>query len=173
MVHITGEVNNWGVIELEKGSRVIDAVDKAGGFTQDADTSKVNLAYVLEDAIKIAKGKNNEISEKKIDVAPYIVNGSTFIPLRGLLEEMGAEISWDGERQLITVKNNALTIELQIWNNTVWVTNSKVDGRMMYSVPNPPVISDNRTFVPVRFLSEILGYTVSWDGTAQTVTIKN
>lgn len=53
IVHITGEVNNWGVIELEKGSRVIDAVNKAGGFTEDADTSKVNLAYVLEDAIKI------------------------------------------------------------------------------------------------------------------------
>ena len=144
------------------------------GHRERIEENKTTYTLTIgSDAIKIAKGKNNEISEKKIDVAPYIVNGSTFIPLRGLLEEMGAEISWDGERQLITVKNNALTIELQIWNNTVWVTNSKVDGRMMYSVPNPPVISDNRTFVPVRFLSEILGYTVSWDGTAQTVTIKN
>lgn len=53
MVHITGEVNNWGVIELEQGSRIIDAVNKAGGFTEEADTNKVNLAYELSDGVKI------------------------------------------------------------------------------------------------------------------------
>ena len=53
MVYITGEVKNWGVIELNEGARIVDAVNKAGGFTESADQEKVNLAYVLTDGVKI------------------------------------------------------------------------------------------------------------------------
>lgn len=52
-VHIIGEVNNPGLIELEVGGRIQDAIELAGGLTQDADTSKTNLAYILSDGEKI------------------------------------------------------------------------------------------------------------------------
>lgn len=52
-VHITGEVNNPGLIELEAGSRIYDAIEFAGGLTNEADTSKTNLAYILSDGEKI------------------------------------------------------------------------------------------------------------------------
>ena len=52
-VYITGEVNNEGVIELPQGSRIVDAIDKAGGKTEKADLKNVNLAYELEDGQKI------------------------------------------------------------------------------------------------------------------------
>lgn len=48
-VHITGEVMNPSVIEIEKGSRLFEAVEKAGGFTQDADRERINLAQELVD----------------------------------------------------------------------------------------------------------------------------
>lgn len=60
LVHITGEVKNWGVIELPEGSRVIDAVNKAGGFTDSADVEKVNLAYELSDGVKVYIPSKNE-----------------------------------------------------------------------------------------------------------------
>lgn len=53
VVHISGNVVNPGVISLEEGSRLIDAINKAGGLTEKADISKVNLAYILDDAQKI------------------------------------------------------------------------------------------------------------------------
>lgn len=53
VVHISGEVVNPGVISLDEGSRLIDAINSSGGLTSKADISKVNLAYVLEDAQKI------------------------------------------------------------------------------------------------------------------------
>ena len=109
-------------------------------------------------------------SEKEIDVAPFIVTGSTMIPLRGLLEEMGAEVGWNGQNKTVTVNNGTNVITLQIWNYTVSVTNTKY-GDVVYSLLNPPIISDSRTFIPVRFVSEQLGYKVSWDGETQTVTI--
>lgn len=52
-IHISGEVLNPGVIEIDEGSRIIDAVNLAGGLTEEADLSKINLAYILEDAMKI------------------------------------------------------------------------------------------------------------------------
>jgi len=52
-VHITGQVVSPGLIELEVGSRIYDAIELAGGLTEDADTSKTNLAYILSDGEKI------------------------------------------------------------------------------------------------------------------------
>lgn len=53
IIHVAGEVNNPGIISLKQGSRIIDAIESAGGLTEDADISNVNLAYELEDAQKI------------------------------------------------------------------------------------------------------------------------
>ena len=53
VVHISGQVANPGVISLDEGSRLIDAINLSGGLTSKADISKVNLAYILEDAQKI------------------------------------------------------------------------------------------------------------------------
>ena len=53
VVHITGSVKNPGIVKLSESSRIEDAIQAAGGLTENADISKVNLAYVLDDGIKI------------------------------------------------------------------------------------------------------------------------
>lgn len=61
IVHISGNVVNPGVISIKEGARLIDAINQAGGLTAEADITKVNLAYILEDAQKIyIPGKNDE-----------------------------------------------------------------------------------------------------------------
>lgn len=72
IVHITGEVKYWGVLELEKGSRIMDAVNKAGGFTDEADTEKVNLAYELTDGVKVYIPSKNVDKESNITTQKYI-----------------------------------------------------------------------------------------------------
>lgn len=52
-VHISGEVNMQGIIEIDEGGRIADAIKIAGGITIKADLTKVNLAYVLEDGQKL------------------------------------------------------------------------------------------------------------------------
>lgn len=52
-VYITGEVNNPGIVVLPIGSRIVDAIDCAGGITQNADIMKVNLVYMLQDGMKV------------------------------------------------------------------------------------------------------------------------
>jgi len=53
VVHITGSVQNPGIVTIPIGSRIIDVISSAGGATSDADFSKINLAYIVSDAQKI------------------------------------------------------------------------------------------------------------------------
>lgn len=53
IIHITGAINNPGIVKLSIDSRISDAITSAGGFTPDADISSINLAYKLEDGQKI------------------------------------------------------------------------------------------------------------------------
>lgn len=78
IVHITGAIQNAGVIELEKGSRIIDAVNEAGGFTETADTEKINLAYELKDGVKIYIPNIND--EESANSREYITDSSGSLP---------------------------------------------------------------------------------------------
>ena len=66
-VYITGEVKNQGVIELEEGDRIADAIEKAGGQTEQASLKNVNLAYQLEDGQKIYIPNINDTETEIID----------------------------------------------------------------------------------------------------------
>ena len=52
-IYITGEVKNPGIVKLSENSRIIDAINSAGGTTNNANISKINLAYVLKDGMKV------------------------------------------------------------------------------------------------------------------------
>lgn len=52
-VHVTGAVNNPGLVNIASGSRVVDAISAAGGFSADADTSVLNLARIVNDGEQI------------------------------------------------------------------------------------------------------------------------
>ena len=52
-VHIVGEVQTEGIIEIEKDARLADVIEEAGGITDEADLSKINLAYCVKDGQKI------------------------------------------------------------------------------------------------------------------------
>ena len=72
-VDVGGEVNYPGLYSLPEGSRVNDAIIIAGGATEKADLSEVNLAYILSDALKITIPKKEvEIKKKKAIVSKSI-----------------------------------------------------------------------------------------------------
>ena len=68
IIHITGAVKTPGIVKLDEGSRIEDAINKAGGLTEDADISRVNLAYVLEDGTKIKIPSNLDVGDLQDDV---------------------------------------------------------------------------------------------------------
>ena len=79
-VHICGEVNNPGVYELPEGSRIFEAVEAAGGFTEKASQSSMNLAQVISDETQIVILTQTEAEEKarlEREQAAGIVNLNT------------------------------------------------------------------------------------------------
>jgi hypothetical protein len=91
------------------------------------------------------------------------------------LEAMGAEVAWNGDEEKITVTKGETVIELQNMNNLVYVKKSEFGNvkTVRYTLDVPPKIMDSRTFIPIRFVSEHLGYAVSWDGEKSEIKITN
>lgn len=63
VIDIKGEVNNPGSYEIENDKRIKDAITKAGGLTNDADTESINLSEKLQDEMLIVIPKKEEIKE--------------------------------------------------------------------------------------------------------------
>ncbi len=67
-VHIAGAVNKPGLVKLNKGDRLIDAINLAGGARADADLDSVNLARKLTDEDKIYIATFDEVKEKGLSI---------------------------------------------------------------------------------------------------------
>ena len=75
-VYVAGEVKNPGVIQLEEGARVDEAVNKAGGITEMANLTNINLAKVVEDGEKIyISNQNEEIILEENQKSSVKING--------------------------------------------------------------------------------------------------
>ena len=65
-IHIIGEVKYPGIVILKSGQRIVDAIEAAGGETEEADLNKLNLAQLLNDGDKIyVPNKSDEIEDYK------------------------------------------------------------------------------------------------------------
>ena len=78
VVHVSGAVNKEGIVELEENSRIADAIEKSGGLKDDANMNEVNLAYKLEDGMKIyiPSNKDQEVQEKS-NISSVIESNAT------------------------------------------------------------------------------------------------
>lgn len=80
VIYIIGEVKQEGVYELDENSRISDAIEKAGGTKENADLSQINLAYKIEDGMRIYIPKKGELvqdKEKIEDKTQEIVTGKS------------------------------------------------------------------------------------------------
>lgn len=101
----------------------------------------------------------------EFDVKPELMNNRTMVPVRAIFEHLGAEVSFDEDSQTVTAKKGEDIIKTAIGSTTIYVNDVEKQ------IDVAPVIKDNRTLVPVRFVSESLGYYVSWDNVKRRVII--
>lgn len=98
-------------------------------------------------------------------VPPIVENGRTLVPVRDILEPLGAQLQWDPIKQLVTAAKGNTTVHLIINNNM-----AMVNGEMV-KLEAPAKIINGRTFIPLRFISQALGYKVDFDTATRKVTI--
>ncbi len=107
------------------------------------------------------------INQKKVDadVNPMIINDRTMVPVRILLETLGADVEWNDALRQVVVMSGATVMIFTIGSSNVYI------GGNVVKLDAAPVIVNSRTLVPLRFISENLGYKVDWDADTRTVYV--
>ncbi|MFZ5643643.1 MAG: copper amine oxidase N-terminal domain-containing protein [Bacillota bacterium] len=106
------------------------------------------------------------------DVAPFIKEDRVMVPMRAIFEALGAEVEWNPENKSVTARSGSDIVFLVIGSRTAFRYMSGVDsGMVSVELDAPPDIVNDRTVVPVRFVSESLNATVNWSSRDQTVYI--
>lgn len=100
-----------------------------------------------------------------LDAAPVIRNNRTMLPIRFVAEKLGASVEWneDSTVTIVTAEN----IEIKIAVGSAVATVNGIEKEL----DSPAFIESGRTFLPVRFVAQVLGADVEWDGETSTATI--
>ena len=141
-----------------------------GGFTlyaawtEDNPTNQIILTIGENDAQVFGETKTN-------DVAPKIVNDRTMLPARFVAENLGAAVEWNKKDELVTITGKNLktgedvTILIKINSDIAYVNEKEV------KLDSATFIENDRTYTPIRFISEELGADVTWVEGEQKVII--
>ncbi|MHB8156089.1 MAG: stalk domain-containing protein, partial [Desulfocucumaceae bacterium] len=135
-------------------------------------------ASVIKESIK-QKGQRREIINQArtviialdgrkyipIKVPVLMVNDRLMLPLREVLETLGANVLWDEARQSVIVIRGQALVSLRVGDNKAFI-----NGNVVSINPAPELFSE-RTMVPVRFISEALGASVDWDESKYSLKI--
>ncbi len=159
-------------IVLTMGENKIEIIarDAAGNET------KIEKIVTLKERIiiKLQIGSNVILINNKagsLDAPPFIDknSGRTLVPIRPVVEAIDGKIDWNNDERKVTINKDNIRIELWIGKTTALVNGEEV--KIDPEKPVAPVIVSGRTFLPLRFVAENLGFKVDWDADTQTITL--
>ncbi|OPX94536.1 MAG: hypothetical protein A4E53_00051 [Pelotomaculum sp. PtaB.Bin104] len=157
-----------------------DSTDIDAGEFDTATAVKFKLANCVTPADQVTKTKSvfkiGEMTytvndrEMTMDVAPYIKNERTYMPLRFVANASGvadSNIMWnDADQSVVLIKGDRV-VKLIIGDTTMLV-----NGVPFMMDVAPEIADPGRTMMPIRWVAQALGCTVTWDDTTQTVTVE-
>ncbi len=100
------------------------------------------------------------------DVPPQMINDRTMVPLRAIFEALDAEVSWDDPTQTVTATKDDIVVIATIGSYTMKINNTKKEMDIA------PMLVDERTLVPARFVAEAFDCDVLWSEEENTVYIR-
>lgn len=98
------------------------------------------------------------------DVNPVLEGGRVLVPLRAILESLGARVSWDDSTLTATAIKGSTSIKLQV-GGKAWKNGREV------TLEVPARVINGRTMVPLRFVGESMGAAVQWDSATKIISI--
>jgi hypothetical protein len=161
--------NGYGWISYSCIKEVYSAVvlDTAGLSSGDGATGVLPAGGTTTAILRV--GDSNYTVNGVVyntDMAPYIEDGRTFLPLRCITDAAGipdSDISWDPITQEVTVSTGDGEVQFTIGSMIMFI-----DGAAT-TMDTVPVITNGRTCLPVAWVAQMLGASIAWDGTTHTV----
>jgi hypothetical protein len=148
-----------------------DERSKVGEIDFDDITflNKGELPQLSKNQIKLTINKKSMLVNGKnmtMDQAPVIVNGTTLVPVRFVAEQLGGTVTWDDKAKKVTILRGNQLIDFWL-GNTEFIFNGTVASSLA-----APTLMNGRTMVPLRVLSEKLGWKITWDEKTRTVLLQ-
>ena len=145
----------YALLEAEEERSWADAIKTALGGVPGQIGVMVNGEYV-----------------KFPDAVPEVTGGRTMVPVRAIVEALDGEADMAGGKVTCKANDTSLTFTPGSSEVLVEYTGGELPGDgQIFPMDCAPYIKGGRTYVPVRFLGEILGYEVGWDGQFQTAVL--
>lgn len=155
------EAKNETPKEPEKSNLSEKAVVDSSGN----EPSEIKVEFQIgQKQIKINGNKN------EIPAAPYISQSRAYVPLRFLAEALGikpADITWQADLKQMNLKQGSDLVGINLENNTI-----TINGLPAYVLDAPiEIVNPGYTMVPVRYVGQVLGASVSWNAMDNSIII--
>ncbi len=152
--------------------------DKAEVDTKTVDEEKVQetnnydkfeAVLFIKDSI-LQKSVNGVVSQVRMDIAPFIYQSRTMLPIRFVAESLGFMVSWDAKTKTVYLSDKENIIQIPVETNNIIV-----NGNTFVSDVKP-MIKNNRTMLPVANVARALGLEdgkdILWDAAKAMVTLR-
>lgn len=155
---------------MKKISAIIAAITISASMSAPAFASGFaqSLGTVLENNGSINIIYNGQLMTYT-DAFPENINDRVMLPFRAVLEGMGATVDYTDATRHVTAGRGDVTIEFTLLDDTIYIKDNGQERQIKMDVPM--IIKNDRTLVPIRFISNALGMQVGWEGDCQTVLI--
>jgi hypothetical protein len=147
---------NEGVDVLKKWLLMLTVVMMLGSMTTTVSAASLPPTFVTV----VMDGKKLWFPDAQAFIDE---NQRTLVPVRFVAEALGAKVGWEAENRSVPIQKETQSIRLNIGSNIATVNDEEV------AFDTQAVMQGGRTFVPLRFVSEILGVAVEWDSKTNTV----
>ena len=139
---------------------------------EEKPVTKMEIDWKLELIVGVST-INREIngvqSKIKMDIAPYIRDGRTMLPIRYVAEALGFDVEWNRSTRIVVLRNSSTRVEIPVDTNKIIVNGT------VYTSDVKPEIKNNRTMLPIANIARALGLKdgkdIIWDSKSKMVTI--
>lgn len=130
-------------------------------FSVYAAEGDIEIKFAVGDSTLSINGEDVTVT------TPYVVEGTTLVPVRVITEAFGAEVAWNGEEQAVTINYSDVEIKLTIGNKTAYINGNAIE------LLAAPELTNSTTMLPLRFITESFGADVTYDeATAKIMVVK-
>lgn len=117
----------------------------------------------------VPAGVSVQVNGEKVtfpNASPAVINGRTMVPMRAVLEALGAAVDYDGGAKTVNAKLGDVSLTHVIGTNVI-----EMGGGEKLTMDTVSSVKNGSTLVPLRFFSQALGYEVYWDEGAHTAVV--
>lgn len=178
---VEGDYTFTGTLTAKEGF-IINATPKAIVTVEKSQNSQNGIGNDPIIGAIVSEDKNDSVDIKfVIGSSSFTMNGKTsymdvsfmyndagdrtLVPVRFISEALGYTVEWDEPTQTVTIKKDKDTIVLNIGSETMYSNGIAV------TMDTAPIIHQDRTFVPIRFVAENFGLTVGFDEATKQVSL--